>query len=268
MPRFLFPLALLVAGLLLTAVRADDTPGEEAIREAITILEARKAQAEKKDDKDKIDRAIADLGKLLPAAKKDGGEAKADLDLGKLVTPAMLKKKFAGKAAFNPKTNELTLVYDFATKDQLKDFDVGDEKPAVAKGLLALDAAVNIRHVAVFKTLTVTGTLTATKLNTGEAHLQTTSNVRVYGNGGIVVEGQGPQNDVGGMKPQVPCLFKLVVTEKRVALEAGANKGGLVRDVPKAGQLSLGGGPGGNRFAKVALTGVVDEDWAKEFFKD
>jgi hypothetical protein len=156
MPRFLFPLALLAAGLLLTAVQADDTPGEEAIKEAITILEARKAQAEKKEDKDKIARAITDLEKLLPAAKKAVGKEKPVPDLAKLITPAMLKKKFAGKAAFNPKTSELTLVYDFTAKDQLKDFDLGDAKPKVQKVSLELASGEGVTHIVDFQTVRVT----------------------------------------------------------------------------------------------------------------
>lgn len=54
MLRLLFPLVVLSAGVALSSVWADDTPGEEAIKEAITILEARKAHAGKKDDQDKI----------------------------------------------------------------------------------------------------------------------------------------------------------------------------------------------------------------------
>jgi len=261
MRKMLMAFAVLTVGL--GWALAGDNPGEEAIREAITILEARKAQAEKKDDKDKIARAVADLEKLLPAAKKDGAEAKADPDLAKLVTPALLKKRLAGKAAFNPKTGELTLVYDFKDKDQLKDFDLGDAKPVVAKGAVALEAATDIQHVAVFKTLTVTWVVISGKF----VDVRTTSKVRVFGWVSLIVDGQGGQEDIG-VPLQGATPFKLTVSEKRVALEVGAKKGGMVRDVPQAGQLILGGGSAGNQFSKLTLTGKVDEAWAKEFFKD
>ena len=45
----LTPLALAFLLLGATQTRGDDSLGDEAIKEAITILEARKAQAEKKE---------------------------------------------------------------------------------------------------------------------------------------------------------------------------------------------------------------------------
>ena len=207
--------------------------------------------------------AIGDLQKLLSPAKKTGAEAKADPDLAKLVTQALLKKKFVGKAAFNPRTNELTLLYDFANKDQLKDFNLGDAKPVVAKGAVSLEAATDIQHVAVFKTLTVTWVVVSGKY----VDVRTTSKVRVYGWGSVIVDGQGGQEDLGGpLQGATP--FKLAVSEKRVALEVGTKKGAMVRDVPQAGQLILGGGPAGNQFSKLTLTGKLDEEWAKDFFKE
>ena len=273
MPRFPFPLALLAAGLLFTTARADDTPGEEAIKEAITILEARKAQVEKKEDKDKIDRAIADLGKLLPgAAKKDGDKAKAEPDLAKLITPALLKKKFAGKAAFNPKTGELTLVYDFANKDQLKDFDLGDAKPKFQRGVVELASGESVTHVVEFKTLRATGVMSVKTLNQS-GPVSTTGGIKLwFKRDGMerhlklgddnVAEFKGGVNDLKGA-----VAFDLTVAASRCSVKVGGTSLGKEAKLT-AGGLTLGGGTGGAAFGKLTLTGTVSEEWAREFFKE
>ena len=44
---------------------------------------------------------------------------------------------FVGKAVFDPKPDELTHAYDYAAEEQLKDFDVEDAKPGIARGALS-----------------------------------------------------------------------------------------------------------------------------------
>lgn len=272
MPRVLFLLALLATGLFFAAAQADDPPGEEAIREAITILEARKAQAEKKEDKDKIDRAIADLGKLLPAAKKDGDKAKAEPDLAKLVTPALLKKKFAGKAAFNPKTGELTLVYDFATKDQLKDFDLGDAKPKLQKGNLELASGEGVTHVVDFQTVRITGSVAIKTLNQS-GPVSTSGGVKLWFNrDGMERHLKLGDDKVAEFKAGVDDLkgavaFDLTVAPSRCGVKVGGTTLGKEAKLT-AGTTTLSGGTGGAVFGKLSLTGTVGEEWARGFFKE
>lgn len=286
MPRFPFLLALLAAGLLFTSLRADDTPGEEAIKEAITILEARKAQAEKKEDKDKIDRAIADLGKLLPGAPKEGGEkAKADPDLAKLITPALLKKKFAGKAAFNPKTGELTLVYDFATKDQLKDFDLGDAKPVVKAGVVRIGPSDEIAHAAKFLSVRVTGVCLVENVGgaKGEAYIRTNDEPGSEGCGFWITKGGVYTSLVLAEKKKqlgesqaikveqikgIAQPFSLTVGPKKVILKVGSQELSGKPTSESAGRLELLGGLGGLQIKSLVIVGVLDAEWAKEFFKE
>src|SRR5256885_661466 len=54
------------------------------------------------------------------------------------ITPAMLRAKLAGRASYDPKTGVLSLTYRFADKNELKDFDVGDGKPALAPGTIGI----------------------------------------------------------------------------------------------------------------------------------
>jgi WD40 repeat protein len=70
------------------------------------------------------------------------------------ITPA-LQKKLHGQVAYNQKTGELTLTYDFKDEDQLKDFDAGTDKPVIENGTLRCQGAEAIKHVVHFKTLKV-----------------------------------------------------------------------------------------------------------------
>lgn len=282
MPRFLFPLALLAACLLFTTARADDTPGEEAIKEAITILEARKAQTEAKEDKDRIDRAIADLEKLLPgAAKKDDDKAMVEPDLAKLITPALLRKKFAGKAAFNPKTGELTLVYDFANKDELKDFDLGDTKPKVQRGAILVDPASSITHVVPFKTLTLTGKIVVGQLDAGKAvvYIRTTENLKfwvlrvngVWSGFSLATDKDELSTSKGIKQEQIEGKILPIhwtIQPKKTLLKIGTLQLSGNADIGSVGQVEFNGGTGGAAFGKLTLTGTVGEEWAREFFKE
>lgn len=272
-------LACVVVAVGLGCALADDTPGEEAIREAITVLEARKAQVEKKEDKDKIARAIGDLEKLLPAAKNDGGKAKADADLVKLMTPAALKKKFAGKAVFNAKTGELTLVYDFKEKEQLKDFDLKEVKATVKAGALRVGPADEIQHAAQFKTLKVTGNVAVENIphNSVKPFLRTTGGTTAATDevNGQMVKLLQKDKQIGlkhfGMGVQyenrlVPVVF--TVTDSKVTLKFGDNEiAGKVEGVT-AGHVELLGGQGGVIFKSLVISGIPDEGWAKGFFKE
>ena len=158
MTRLVIILALLMCiPLLVVVANATDEPqkksapeqtsGEEAIKEAITILEAHKAKAGAKADQDKIAQAISALEKLLKTDKKADNEFK--------VTSELVKKRFNGKSSYNSKTEVLTLVYDFKAKKQLSDFNLLDSKPKLKTGLLTLEGGESILHLAKFKTLTL-----------------------------------------------------------------------------------------------------------------
>jgi hypothetical protein len=269
--RAIFTALLLSFSSAVVGVRAEESPGEEAIREAITVLEARKAQVEKKEDKDKIAKAIVELEKLVPAKK--AADPKAD-DLGKLLTPSLLKKKFAGKAAFNPKTGELTLVYDFSAKEQLKDFEVGDSKPGLAKGVLTVGPGENVRQVVRFKTLTVTGQVQIGSLS--GRHFKTSEKLWVGGSDKdiyILNENSSKEAEkyVSAAFTPTKALtsFEFSVSPVRLALRIGEARIGLATKTTSAGQLELlGGNSGGNSYGKLVLQGQIDPEWAKEFFKE
>lgn len=274
-------LACVVVAVGLGCALADDTPGEEAIREAITVLEGRKAQVEKKEDKDKIARAIGDLEKLLPAAKKDGEQAKGDADLVKLITPAALKKKFAGKAAFNAKTGELLLVYDFKDKAQLKDFDLGDAKPVMKPGALRVGPADQIQHIASFKTLGVTGRIVIENVGAGKGqnYVKTSEGLRFWVHPGDAVWTgftlAAKKEDLSSTKALLKddvsgkaMEFSWTIEANKTVLKVGVHQLSGRADTPLAGHLELNGGVGGLVLSPLTLRGTVDPEWARGFFKE
>jgi hypothetical protein len=279
MPRRVLSAVVLTCLLPLAGVWAAESPAEDAIREAITVLEARKAQVEKKEDKDKIAKAIADLEKLVPATK--AADPKSDGDLAKLLTPALLKKKLVGKAAFNPKTGELTLLYDFSTKEQLRDFDLKDAKPTLKAGALRIGPTEEIRHAVKFKALKATAQIVVENVGAGKGHiyLGTSEAVEfrvppvngVWTGYSLAVKGEElakskaiNQDHVGGKPQQVT----LTVEPKKVVLKVGGEELSGKVNLPAAGHLELHGGLGGLQVKSLVLTGVPDPEWAKEFFKD
>lgn len=246
-----------------------DTPSDEAIREAITILEARKAQVEKQEEKDKIAKAIGDLEKLLPQVKKDGGEAKVDTDPAKLITPALLKKKFAGKAAFNPKTSELTLIYSFADKAELTDFDLKGNKPSVAGGTLKLNGGENITHVVEFETLTITGVIGVGNENFAK-RISTTKgaslNFTTNRNGQFFSMSIMDKEAAFEKAAVMSAPFQFSVEPKRVSVKWGTTSIGKEITDPQGGQVLLHGATKGTQFQKLILTGKIDSTWAIKFF--
>jgi hypothetical protein len=207
------------------------------------------------------------------AAEVEAGAA-ADPAVAKLMTPALLKRKFAAEAAFDPKRNELTLKYDFSTKDQLKDFDLGDSKPSLTKRVLTLQPGESIRHVVRFRTLSMTGQIQIG--NMSGRHFKTSENIWMggVGDGDVYILNENGQNQTE-QYVTVPVAaaakvreFELNVTPTRLALRMGDARTGLATKTPLAGHVELLGGPGGNSYAKLVLRGQVDPEWAEEFFEN
>jgi hypothetical protein len=192
------------------------------------------------------------------------------------ITPALLQKKFHGRAAYNPKTEELTLTYDFRDKNQLKDFDTGKDKPIVSRGVLKFLGGETITHVVRFHTLKMSGLIVFENEDYNGDHFRTTEGHGMVGSttmGGpsplinlqirhVTKVTQGPK-DVNFKRP-IP--FEFDVSESRITLRfatttLSAPGKGLV-----AGQVQLLGGNSGNAFGRISMTGKLDPEWAKEFF--
>lgn len=244
------------------ALHAADDPAHEAIKEAITILEARKSQSTKKAEQDKIAEAIAAMQKLLAVSK--------DVPAQVEITPAVLKEKFQGKGVYNVKTGVLILTYDFSSKEQLKDFDAKGNKPVVSKGAVNLEAGEAIQHNVMWKTLT----LNAKCGNRGGNidYIKMTGGVRflIYGDHTAL---QVPRPSGGPtealevrLAPGTVWPVELKVFENRAALKVGNISIGHAAKQPAAGNVELHGGMKGNFFGSLIMEGTPDEGWVKRFF--
>lgn len=263
-------LALLVFSC---STRADDeSPSDAAIKEAITILEARQAKTQSKADKNKIAKAIETLEKQLspdqnPADKPEAAKVTE-------ISPEALRKKFGGKAAFNSKTGELTLVYDFKNKDQLKDFS--GEELELKKNVVRIAAGDKMRHVVGFASGNVTGTFVSE--NTEGGHIimgfnrgffgyevlpDNRSNFHIYSHAQRV--GEFKSNWHSG----TPMTLSFSVNEKRARMTIGKKElGAGRREKEPAGCFVFMGGPAGMKVSSLVISGIPEEDWLQDFLKE
>jgi hypothetical protein len=260
-----------LAGLLLLGGAgrgADDSPGDLAIRGAIEALRAKKAQAGNKADRDKIDRAITALERVLaqPAVAPDA----EDKDAFPL-TPELLKDKFHGRATYNAKTGELSLAYDFRNRNQLKDFDLDGANPWMANGAVEVLGQQKFTHVAKFLTLTATAEVAIGKPL--GFYLGTSQDLQLYIHDNWSIElwldGQlAARNPLPPAQQRKPMRVVMTVEPKRFSLQAGSVKlAGSVTDKARGGQVVLMGGHNdGAQFRNLVITGKPDPEWAKTFF--
>jgi hypothetical protein len=274
--RWVIPsLILFFSCLAVVHGQEDETPSDSAIKEAITILEARKAQAEGESDQKKIGEAIAALEKLLPKAKKEGDKPAAAVK----ITPAMLAKKLAGRTAFNPKTGELTLVYDFKAKGQLKDFDLKDAQPTLKSGVLRLGPSEAMKHIVAFKNLKVTGLFVVENVGAGVGYvpfIQTSAGISFgtseFNGAGLSLN--DAKRNLGGKQlgrheiEGKPLALTFTVSEKRASAKAGTVELAGPHEKGAPSRLELLGGLGGLQVRSLVIAGVPDEEWVQEFFKD
>jgi hypothetical protein len=255
----------------------EGSPGDEAIKEAITILEARRAQAENKADREKITKAIAALDQLLPKGPEKKGAVKPPAKPLKLA-PADLAKKFKGRAAFNAKTAELTLLYDFKSKEQLKDFELGGAAPTIKIRVVRVGPADSIKHVVKFRRLKVTGEFVVETVQGGTGYVPFVrcsegvsfgpsefngTSLNLY-DGKKNLGGKGfAHNQIQGK----PLSLTFTVTEKKASAKVGTTEMAGPIEGGAAGHVEFLGGKGGLRIRSLVISGTLDEEWAKEFFK-
>jgi hypothetical protein len=235
----------------------------DPVQEAIALLESRKAQARSAADQARLAEAVVALRRFLPDAGPAPVEVSADL----------VRRKFAGKASFSPKVNELTIVYDFGDKGQLKDFEVGKVKPSVENNLLKVEGGAGVRHAVPFRSVKVSGTVAISNLRGG--HLRTTQGFGFACDGSHATYAKLQLLDAG--KPVTDqrvtpkeyqgkfTPFEFTAGDGRVGLKFGAAALGKTTTVKDAGQVEFLGGEGLNAFGKLTLSGTVDPEWLRKF---
>ena len=267
---FCLVVAILCANTLQAEARpkqeAQDSPdvrsvADNALIEAITLLQTHKKKATDAD-KEKIDAAIAALQKLVPETPHDAP----------LITPALLRRKFGGNASYEPKSGELTLTYDFKSKDQLSDFTSDGPKLPFRRGLLHIEAGQRILHLVRFNSVRATGEVAFSNL-AGD-HLRTTEGFGMTfldgsGHGRLTISSKSNENTMSPWHPfslKKLNTFEFMVGPERLTAKVEGIRVGKEMPVDQAGQLEFCGGAGGNVFAHLVISGQVDPEWLRKFF--
>ena len=209
----------------------------------------------------------------------DNGEVRNcdDKAVGDKLPPELiagLRKTVKGKLAFDKKTGEIALAYDFSNAKQLQDFTLGKSKakPVVNADGLCLPIGVNVTHVARFRNMKVSATL---KLKQMRGSVLKTDRVSI-GTGGLLPDTLYLNvADHGGSSAIVPdkersgiVEIKLAIDEERTAFMWGNSTVG--KDAPgvPVGQLQLFGGENGFCFKNLVIAGELEPAWAEEISED
>ena len=250
---------------------AEQTPSEKAISEAIKLLEKERDGIDDAIEQSKVDKAIRELEFLIEDPDNPTPRDARPAPITFEITPAMLKKKFSGKAIFNEKSGELTLTYDFPGKAQLADFELEDAKPVVNKKTLMIDAGDKLTHVARFQSFTASATMTFKGLR--GVGIASTNGSQLFTGGARhdtvflrLPEGTGvskivPGNVRSGMLP-----IALTVTPSKTSLRFGNEK--LSAPTTRKGdvhQVVLNAGTEGCAFSNLIIVGIPDAEWLKQF---
>jgi hypothetical protein len=274
--RTCLQLVVISSLLFATIGRADDDPpGEKAIQEAIKDLQAKKTLAANEVDRDKIDQAIAALEKVVakPAAAPSPVPGAAP-DAHPQLTPEVLYSKLHGRVAYDARTGELTLTYNFLNPNQIKDFELGrGSRVKMANGTLFVGGSERYTHVVPFKTVRVTADVEVVNGPLG-FYVGTTQDLQLYIHDNWSIEMW--LDGVAASRKPLPLgqwnkllHILMVVEEKRIALQAGAVVlGGAITDKPRGGKVIVQGGHNdGALFHNLVIKGEPDPEWLRTFFK-
>ncbi len=247
------------------------------IEEAITLLEARREQLPLAEDKKVVDAALTSLREQLkpqaapePRKPKQPQRVRGEPRDPVVISPAKLRARFGGKAALNPNDNTLTLVYSFAAKNEVKDFEAGGSALRVQNGFLKLDPGDEVKHVVRWKSVTLTCDIEVNQWR-GPA-VSTTSGFALVGAGFFAewIHFQMPNGEKGEVNLQDAIRrgrfpLRVELTQTRAMAAYGSAKVGKAVNIESVGQVSLRGGDVGYGFAKVTMAGVADAEWLNEF---
>jgi hypothetical protein len=270
---FLFPLPVLFAA---------DTPGEEAVKEAIKSLKEKRAGLKDKADQALVDTAIKDLEERLTQIGKEP-KPEEPKDAEAFAMPRNWELKFntgKNRPTYDAKTGVLKLVYDFSDAKQLKDFEyAADIKPTIKKGVLQIKGGSELKHIVNFKTVTVSGSFACGQVGrpiaTTEGHalqIHTVGFAGVNHPMGVAIIASGKDVasknlGMGNIEDNVMLpLKRWYVSKSTTGVEIGSVDLSAKINEVKAGQLLLIADKAPNEYSHLTISGVVDPDWAKDFF--
>ena len=275
--RFLLGLAFAFAAC--SAAVSADTPGEEAVKDAIKSLKLKRAAIKDSADQALLDTAIKDLEERLTQVGK--GEPGAEKKDGPFVMPKNWELKFnAGKTrpSYDPKTGELKLAYDFSEAKQLRDFAYDkDSKVSASRGVLLVKGGDELKHAVKFRTVTLSCDVTIGQVGgifrSSEgyylhAHQNGPQSFHIGCRGLKEVATHGANERPIGSNQFTPVKSWFVNRDKVGLIANGFDISGKnVADKP-FGHLGIYAAQAPNAYSRLTVTGTLDPEWAKEFFAD
>lgn len=262
---------------------AGDTPGEDAVREAIKSLKEKRALVKDKADQALIDAAISDLQERLAQVGKEmkNDEKKEVKGVEPFLMPRNWELKFnTGKIrpVYKAKTGELKLVYDFSNAKQLNDFEYDkDFKPTSQKGILTVNGGERIKHIVRYSTASVSC----------EASVEVNGNLLIWDDrlilfaghrnnaqahdfdlwySGKVIAGRG--NTPFSMIKNNVVVKNFQITNRKASVNVNGITALAEIEGGQAGQLILGANDAPNRYRRLEIVGLIDPEWAAEFFAE
>jgi hypothetical protein len=189
---------------------------------------------------------------------------------------ALLKKKLHGKVLYDQRTEQFALTYDWASKQQLQDFDLSKAKLPFVRGRLPLQGGDSVRHVVDFKEVTIAALVFVPVMKgamirtSGGVHADVGGNnpdtMYLRGGGGNDPDMIVPDNQRKGIQP-----ILVTITQTHLGFAYGSrNPSRLGKAVTAfhAGQVELFGGDVGFQYGKLVLTGLIDDKWLRSYVEE
>lgn len=185
----------------------------------------------------------------------------------------LLRKKFAAsKSTLDPKSGVLTLAYDLTKANQTKDFRFADGALTINAGVAKVAPVEMAKHVAVFKTGSISGRFLYGNNEGEQMMLGTTAATSLrfhkFNEFWLQLFSEGREiarKDFGDKKP-LPILYEITETKMRINVN-GQELAGLRVSPGVCGAFTLHGGNAGLAIAGLVISGVPEEKWMKDFFE-
>ena len=266
-----FILSAVFVALMCGCLSAAEIDAESAIQEAISGLEAKLPNIKSSADKKKIAVAVESLKSKLSKSKSTSTDAKK-------IDAAALEAKFKGKAEYNAKTGDLTIVYDFKNEDQLEDFILWDDAatPKIVGGKVMLGGKDALKHKVEFSKFKVSadfapkqfdGTQRLLWFNApGRLEFDMNNQTKQLA---LRLFSAGDQIADGSFQPKTPLSITCEVSNNKMRVKyANREIVGDRKVAGTAGHVHLYGGTEGMAISKVTIQGVPEQLWLESFMEE
>ncbi|TWU45392.1 hypothetical protein Q31b_05640 [Novipirellula aureliae] len=183
------------------------------------------------------------------------------------------RERLRGKLAFNEKSSELTMIYDFSDPEQLDDFFV-DGVTIDAGGYLSIEPGGTLMHKVAFERVAVAGVVSL-------GHLD---GILLQSSGGfqlVTADRDGPflqlrweevlaegSLDAVGKATQTPLSFALQIEDAAIRATINEQKFSELHVARgPVGTVQLGPRQGVLAVKSLTIVGQIDRDWVQGFFE-